>query len=269
MSMKSVAKKSAKFAFYGVTGVAGPSILKTVDLLKKEGQRTAASTRRLNELTGEAWRVLANKGGATLVNEPFEDAMDRHQVDVRRAYLSFLVRKRSALACACVFVLLGAWPLLHGHLSGFIPLLLGGGLCSELAWLAEFRLWQLRGHRLSKEENGLIRDFWMEPGAWMNAFNPEHGFGLNPGQQNYRRWLWLKRVGLATVVMGALAAVDLFFSRSRGYTGDALCVGATGLIVAMLVEFHLRSMRGPLSRRAPALALFRFETGACYEEQVS
>jgi hypothetical protein len=267
MGIKKVAQTGGKILFYGFTGIAAPGILKTASLLKKEAQKTADSAKRIRDLAGEAREASRIRKEDAKRNDAFKDVVANHAgVSIRRVYLEFLARKRNALLCLVASFILGVPSLVHGHALGLVPLFVGGAMSFEFAWLAEFRLWQLRGRRISKEEHGSLRDFWMEKGAWKGALNPEPGFALNAKQRVYRRWLWLKRFGLITFALGLFCTVDLFFSRSRGDAGFALCCAGLGLVVAMLVEFHLRYLRFLISQKAPVLALFRFESGACYEE---
>lgn len=267
MDLKKVARTSGKVVFYAFTGIAGPSILKTASLLKEEARKTGDSAKRIRVLVGEARDANRLRKEAAGRDETFQDAEQRHAgVKVEQVYLAFLGRKRAALTCVALSLVLGLPALLHGHVIGLLPLLVGGAMGTEFAWLAEFRLWQLRGRKLSKHEGGSFHHFWRDKGAWIRTFDPEPGYGLNVEQRRYRRWLWVKRVALVCVVVGLLVAVDLFYSRSRASTGYALCVAGAGMSVALLVESHLRFLRFRLSKTAPVLALFRFESGACYKE---
>ena len=267
MDIKKISRTGAKIVFYGFTGIAGPSILKTGSLLKREMQRTADNTRVLKEMAAEAREAMRVRKEATQRDYSLAKAVEEHpHVSLSKVYLAFLARKRAALCCLILAVFLGLPSLLHGHLLGALPLIIGGAMSLEFAWLAEFRLWQLRGKKLSKAEQASLHDFWMDPGAWIGTFNLEGGYGLSDQQKNYRRWLWIKRFGLLAFGLGALCTIDLYFSQSRAQSGYALCCAIVGLVVAMLVEFHLRYLRFLLAQKAPVLALFRFESGACYKE---
>jgi len=267
MDIKKVARVGGRVLFYGFTGVAGPSILKTASLLKREAQKTGESAKRIRELANEAREASRVRKEEAKRDETFQQAMERHaDISLRRVYLAVLARKRASLVCLTLSLVLSLPALLHGHVIGLLPLVVGSSMSLEFAWLAEFRLWQLRGRKLSQAEQGSLRDFWMDAGAWKKALDPEPGYGLDAPQKAYRRWLWLKRLGLASFALGLVCGLDLFFSRSRGDTGYALCCAGLGLVIAMLVEFHLRFLRFQLSKKAPVLALFRFESGACYEE---
>ncbi|WP_017461376.1 hypothetical protein [Dyella ginsengisoli] len=272
MDGKKALKTAGKVLAYGAFGIAWPSMKRSVRLMKDEAARTADNTRLLGELAGQARKRVfgaAEARPADVADETFAEAMARRPGAEKRAYVGFVRRKRVALAMCALFCSIGGLGLVHGHLMGLAPMLVGGGLSLEFAWLAEFRLWQLRNRKLSAAEGGSLSDFWMDSGAWRRALDAEPGYGLQAGQKAYRRWLWAKRVGLLAMVLGLLCAVDLFFSRSAAYAGPAVAVAAAGLLVAMLVELKLSVIRHRLDRRSLPLAILRVEAGACYEEYMA
>lgn len=272
MNGKKVLKTVGRVLAYGAFGIAWPSMKRSVRLIKEETVRTAENTRMLGDLAGQARRRVFGAAQARLpevLDETFDQALARRPGAERQAYVGFVLRKRVALAMGALFCVIGLRGLLHAHWLGLAPLVIGGGLALEFAWLAEFRLWQLRNRKLSAAEGGTLSDFWMEPGAWRRTLDPEPGFGLQAGQKSYRRWLWGKRVGLAVLVLGLLSAVDLFFSRSAAFAGHAVAAAATGLLLAMLVELKLAGIRRRLDRRPLPLAILRVEAGACYEEHMA
>jgi hypothetical protein len=258
MDAKKLAKMGGKVLLFPVAG-AIPSMRKTASLFKGEVSQRQAEIREIRAL---ADRARANLRKPTPANdENFEEAVSSRKADVGRTYIHFLRRKRAALVCLVFSLWLGGMPLIHGNLMGLAPLIMGCGLSFEFAWLAEFRLWQIRGRRLSPAEHGSLADFWAESGAWRGALMPEVGYGLSDTHRAYRRALWAKRAGLAVVVFGLLAGVDLFFSVSRAHVPAALVVAGVGLMVAMLSEAWL--MRSPVYTWSP-MKFLRPEIGACY-----
>lgn len=263
MDKKKLAKIGGKILLFPIAG-ALPSMKKTASLFKGEVDQRRAEVREIGALAVQA-RANFSRRNAPAKEENFLDAVNTRNADIHKTYIHFLRRKRAALVCLVFCVWLGGMPLVHGNLMGLLPLLLGCGLSLEFAWLAEFRLWQIRGRRLSKAEHGSLSDFWGDPGALRGVLSPEVGYGLDAAQRAYRRTLWVKRAGLAVVVLGLLAAVDLFFSVSREHAPDALCVAALGLVGALLSEAWL--MRSPVYAWTPLKAL-RPEIGACYVRDV-
>jgi hypothetical protein len=259
MDAKKLAKMGGKVLLFPVAG-AIPSMRKTASLLKGEMSQRQSEIREIRALADRA-RANLRKPALPANDEAFEEAVSSRKADVGRTYIHFLRRKRAALVCFVFSLWLGGMPLIHGNLMGLAPLVMGCGLSFEFAWLAEFRLWQIRGRRLSRAENGSLADFWGEPGAWRGALMPEVGYGLTDAQRAYRRVLWVKRAGLAVVALGLLAAVDLFFSVSRSHVPDALFVAGVGLMVAILSEAWL--MRSPVYTWSP-MKVLRPEIGACY-----
>ncbi len=247
---------------------------RTVRLLKDEVGHINETRQELHRATREAGEAVK----AALRRDPtdpsvgqlsFDEMMNQRKEGApswTQLYLSFLRRKRVA-QCMCVFfAFIGLWSLVHGQWHGLLPLLIGGGFTMEYAWLTEFRLWQLRGHRLSIDEKGGLADFYRDPGAWKGAFRPEVGYGLDAAHRLYRRWLWLKRIGLVVAIMGVLSFFDLFYSRSEASAPNALAVAALGLICVLLTELRLTALRSTLHLPRRAWVLLRMELGACYEE---
>ena len=121
----------------------------------------------------ENWQRAHKKGRNDQFFEIFggPDGPDLLQWNLRR----FLLKKRTALGCMAAFVAYGAvcivafqaFSALLGMLSAVI---LGCTFATE----AQFRLWQLRNHRLSREEKGGFQHFWREQPIWQ-IVNPELG----------------------------------------------------------------------------------------------
>lgn len=262
------ALRLAAILFFPVVGFAWPSMKRSVALMKGEVFRRTEETKALRELYKAARHRVTGVGNVEVLDdvagETFAEAMDRRNIDLDRAYLTFLSRKRLALCVGLFFVLLGAVGLAHGRWEGFAPILVGGGFSLEIAWLSEYRLWQIRGQRLSKEEAATLRDYWMEEGAWRRALDPERGFGLSKGSRRYRRWLWAKRLGLAVVAGSTLTVgVDILFHRNVPWSMPAVIGSAAATV--LLVEFRLAHLRHVLGRSPPVLGFLRPEIGACYE----
>jgi hypothetical protein len=253
--------------FYPLVSFAWPSMQRSARLMRGELERTAANTRQLGQLAKAAKTRLfgpAQPLASDTASETFAAAMAKRPGAQRRGYLAFLGRKRSALSMACLFAAIGLLALGRGTWQGVFPLLIGGGLSLEFAWLAEFRLWQLRGSKLSAAEGATLRDFWMEPGAWRGALRFEGGYALSPDQRRYRGWLWLKRLALAMAVSGAALALELLLS--HGAPGNALACSGAGLLLALLTELRLGALRRVIGLRTPVFAALRPELGACYED---
>lgn len=85
----------------------------------------------------------------------------------------FLLKKRLALALMFGFLLYGLWSVaVFGSLFGLLGMLGAFVLGASLATEAQFRLWQLRNHRLSIEEKGSFSNFWEEQSI-LRIFDPE------------------------------------------------------------------------------------------------
>lgn len=246
----------------------------TVRLLKDEVGHANATRKELHRATREASEAVrevfrSRPRGSDVAQLSFEAMMRQRKAGaptLAQLYHGFLRRKRAAQCLCAFFSTLGLWSLVHGQWSGLLPLLIGGGFTLEYAWLTEFRLWQLRGRRLSVEEKGGLSDFRRDPGAWKGAFRAEVGFGLDAPRRQYRRWLWVKRGGLVVTV---LAFFDLLYSRSAAAAPAALVVAAVGLLCVLLTELRLSALRLGLHLPRRAWVLMRMELGACYEEAKS
>ncbi len=249
----------------------------TVRLLKDEVGHANATRKELHRATREAGAAVRDAfrpAPAEPVAEQlsFEAMMRQRKAGApswTQLYHGFLRRKRAA-QCLCVFfILLGLWSLIHGQWRGLLPLLIGGGFTFEYAWLTEFRLWQLRNRRLSIAEKGGLGDFRRDPLAWKGTFRAEVGFGLDASHRQYRRWLWLKRIGLVVALLATLVFFDLFYSRSAAVAPLALVVAAIGLLCVLLTELRLSTLRPGLNLPRRAWVLMRMEFGACYEDAKS
>jgi hypothetical protein len=258
---------AARVLFFPLVSFAWPSMKRSARLMRGEFERTAENTKLLGQLAKDAkTRVFgpAQPPASDAAGETFAAAMAKRPGAERRGYLTFLARKRSALSMACFFVSIGLLAIGRGTWQGVFPLVIGGGLSLEFAWLAEFRLWQLRGLKLSAEEGATLRDFWMEPGAWRGALKFEAGYALSPDQRRYRRWLWLKRLALAVAVSSVLVALEQLLT--HGAPGDDFAWSGAGFLLALMTELRLSALRKVIGLRTPAFAAIRPEMGACYED---
>ncbi|MDF9435900.1 hypothetical protein [Chromohalobacter israelensis] len=109
----------------------------------------------------ENWQRAHKEGRNDQFFEIFggPDGSELLQTNLRR----FLMKKRVALACMMVFVVYGGVCVVA--LQAFSALLgMLGAVMLGLTFATEsqFRLWQLRTHRLSKEERGGFEHFWRE-----------------------------------------------------------------------------------------------------------
>ena len=109
----------------------------------------------------ENWQRAHKKGRNDQFFDIFggPDGAELLQWNLRR----FLVRKRTALALMAVFATYGFISVVV--FKAFFGLLgMAGAIMLGTAWAteAQFRLWQLRNHRLSREEKGSFPDFWAE-----------------------------------------------------------------------------------------------------------
>lgn len=240
---------------------------RTVQLLRDESVRTIDSAGRIKDMAREVGRLL-KKPVATEddAGEPFESVLATLKSE-RAAWLGqyqrFLARKRVALLMGVLFASLGAYGLALGAYGGLVTLLVGGGFCAELAWLAEFRLWQLRGSFAAGQVAGL-REFMREPGAWRGAARLELGYGLGMAMRHYRGWLWAKRVSLVATLIGALVALAMAIRGLPGAHLSIACMGL-GLALALGIEARLMTLRVRLGRSSSLLSALSFEIGAGYE----
>jgi len=162
---------------------------RTVVLAKKEVERTKESLGALKELGDEARKAIVEsiKGPKEQRNDSFADAMSRRSANAlseEELYRYFLRKKRIAIGTAAFFVLMGVYGVLggiwFGHNRGIalgaISLVASQPVFFMVALGAQLRLWQLRTHRLSKEEKGGLGDFMREvKGWWWVTLDPEFG----------------------------------------------------------------------------------------------
>ena len=162
---------------------------RTVVLAKKEVERTKKSLGALKELSDEARKTIVEgiKGPKEQRNDSFADAMSRRSrsaLSEEELYRYFLGKKRIAIGTAAFFALMGLFGVLggiwFGHSRGIalgaISLVASQPVFLMVALGAQLRLWQLRTHRLSKEEKGGLEDFMREvKGWWWVTLDPEFG----------------------------------------------------------------------------------------------
>lgn len=138
-----------------------------VSSLKAGHFRDASNTIRKN------WKTANKKGRNDQFFEIFggPDGPELLQWNLRR----FLLKKRTALGCMAAFVAYGVvCVIVFQALSGLLGILGAVILGCTFATDAQFRLWQLRNHRLSREEKGGFQHFWREQPI-LQIFNPELG----------------------------------------------------------------------------------------------
>lgn len=119
------------------------------------------------------WQKAAKEGRNDQFFEIFggPDGPELLQWNLRR----FLLKKRTALGCMAAFVAYGVvCVVVFQALSGMLGMLGAVMLGCTFATDAQFRLWQLRNHRLSREEKGGFQHFWREQPIWQ-ILNPELG----------------------------------------------------------------------------------------------
>jgi len=162
----------------------------TVALAKNELERTKEGLAALKNLGDEARKTLLDgiKGNESTRNDSFDAAMSnrsKNALTQDELFRYFLRRKRAALGAAAFFALVslfgitsGMW---YGHWMGIasslISLIASQPVFFMIALGAQLRLWQLRMHRLSREEKGGLQDFMREvKGWWRVTLNPEFGY---------------------------------------------------------------------------------------------
>ncbi|WP_028229512.1 hypothetical protein [Paraburkholderia ferrariae] len=162
---------------------------RTVALAKKEAERTKESLGALKELGDDARKTIVEgiKGPKEQRNDSFSDAMSKRSENALsedELYRYFLGKKRVAIGTAAFFALMALYGMLggiwFGHNRGIalgaISLLASQPVFFMVALGAQLRLWQLRTHRLSKEEKGGLGDFMREvKGWWWVTLDPEFG----------------------------------------------------------------------------------------------
>jgi hypothetical protein len=265
MDVKKAAGATRRVAGFVAFGGALWSMKMSASLLRKEFARTKENGKVLGEMAREVkGRFKGTDAREVTETESFETAAKAAAakgVSVVDVYMHFLGRKRLALALGGVFISIGAAGVLQHVWMGLLPMIVGTMFCLEMAWLAEFRLWQVRTRRISKAEQAGVGDFWRTPGAWRGAFHIEWGVHVAPEMRPFRGWLVVKRCALTIALAGLLLGI---FHRST--VAAYALTSAIALLVAMLVELRLCSIRRALRIRAPRLAALRFEVGAGYEK---
>lgn len=162
---------------------------KTVALAKQEMDRTKENLASLKDLGDKARKTLVDgiKGEEQTRNDSFETAMknrSENALSQDELYRFFLRKKRIAIGTAAFFVLLSFYGILggiwfgywRGIVLGLFSLIASQPVFFMIALGAQLRLWQLRTHRLSKEEKGGLQDFMREvKGWWRVTLDPEFG----------------------------------------------------------------------------------------------
>lgn len=162
---------------------------KSVSLAKAEAERTKENLTVLKALGANARKTIADslKGPESAPDDSFDAAMQsrsKNALSQPELYRYFLRKKRVALGAAVFFVLLSLYGILgsiwydntRGIVLGVISLVASQPVFFMVALGAQLRLWQLRTHRLSREEKGGLRDFTREVnGWWWMTLDPEFG----------------------------------------------------------------------------------------------
>lgn len=162
---------------------------KTVTLAKQELDRTKEGLAALKDLGDGARKTIVEgiKGNGAVRNDSFDAAMNnrsKNALTQDELFRFFLGKKRVALGAAAFFALLSLYGILGGiwyeHWSGvafsLLSLVTSQPVFFMIALGAQLRLWQLRTHRLSKDEKGGLQDFIREvKGWWWVTLDPEFG----------------------------------------------------------------------------------------------
>jgi len=264
MDAKKAAKATGRTIGFVAFGGAWWSMKMSASLLRKEFARTGENAKVLGEMAKEAKEKFAAARNKKVPDvESFDAAAQaaaEKGITIADVYRHYLTRKRIALVMGAAFLCIGAAGLALGAVLGLLPLVAGTGFCLEIAWLAEYRLWQVRNRRLAANEHASVRDFACSPGAWKGALRLELGAYVAPAMRPYRRWLVGKRLALCVAIGAGLVAL----ARHSAPAGCVLAA-AGGLLAALLLELRLSSLRRGLGLPHPTLAPFRFEVGAGYE----
>ncbi len=160
---------------------------KTVELAKKEMDRTKENLASLKDLGDNARKTIVDgfRGKGKTRNDSFEMAMksrSENALSQEDLYRFFLRKKRVAIGAAVFFALLSGYGILggiwygywRGIVLGLFSLIASQPVFFMIALGAQLRLWQLRTHRLSKEEKGSLQDFMREvDGWWWATLDPE------------------------------------------------------------------------------------------------
>ena len=168
---------------------------KSVSLAKAEVERTKENLTVLKDLSVDARNTIANsfKGQEVAANDSFDAAMEsrsQNALSQQELYRYFLRRKRAALGAAVFFVLLSLYGVLgsiwydntRGIVLALVSLVASQPVFFMVALGTQLRLWQLRTHRLSKEEKGGLGNFTREvKGWWWMTLDPE--FGQRKGEE--------------------------------------------------------------------------------------
>lgn len=182
-------RKAGRVALRLLTPI--PAMRRSATLAKKEFGRTRDNLVLLKDLGGDARKAVVHgiKGEESKRNDSFEMVMrnaSQEGVTQTDLYRIFLRKKRIALGTAAFFLLLGVYGMVggmfygnpRGVVLGLISLVSSQPVFFMLALGAQLRLWQLRTHRLSREERGGLKDFMREArGWWWMTLDPEFGRG--------------------------------------------------------------------------------------------
>jgi hypothetical protein len=143
----------------------------TWDQYRKTYQYGKGTFDQASETIRENWQRAHKKGRNDQFFEIFggPDGPELLQRNLRR----FLLKKRAALACMAAFFIYGlVCAIVFKAYSGLLGMIGALILGTAMATDAQFRLWQLRTHRLSVEERGSGQNFFREEPI-RKIFDPE------------------------------------------------------------------------------------------------
>lgn len=147
---------------------AGKNWKKQVDEARQYGESVFSEAGgQARDNLQQASRRGANHQFAEIFGGP--DGFEMLQKNLRR----FLSKKRWALGLMAFFTVYGMTSVIvYQQFFGLLGMTGAVMLGLTLALESQFRLWQLRNHRLSREEHGSFTAFWQEEPIW-KVINPE------------------------------------------------------------------------------------------------
>ncbi|MDL4860709.1 hypothetical protein NPJ88_000030 [Halomonas elongata] len=172
---KGIIKGTGKVIALPVT-VPFRSMMRSASLAKDSFKRTSESTEALRE-AGYTISSNIKSSGRKGNNDTFDSVFSgeegeelRHR-NIRR----FLFRKRTTASLTLFFAVYGLLSIImFKQFYGLLTFIGGAAIGLTLALESQYRLWQLRQRRLSREEKGSFSNFWNEEPVW-GALNPELG----------------------------------------------------------------------------------------------